>query len=313
MYQILRPPQQRDVPVRTLSLRVYSWGTPPGDAPPVVLLHGWMDVAASWQFVMDALPEGFLANRHIIAPDLRGFGRSMVPHACDHYTFHDYLGDVDALLRSLLPVKQMVDLVGHSMGGNIVMLYAAARPERVRRVINLEGFGLPRTQPEQAPARVARWLDELGRFHDGQLGLRTYGSLEEVAARLRKTNPRLCADRALWLAQHWSEPDGAGHWRLLGDGAHKIINPQLFRLEEVLACYRAITAPVLAVHASDDTVPQLWPGSDFSLAEFHSRLRHVPDHRIHCVKDAGHMLHHDQPRAVAALMEQFLAPDGPIA
>ena len=134
----------------------------------------------------------------------------------------------------------------------------------------------------------------------------TYENLEAVAARLCKTNRRLPADRALWLAGQWSVPDVNGRWRILGDNAHKVINPQLFRVDEVLACYAAIIAPVLSVEGSDDSL-SLWWKDKFSLPEYYERLHSVAQHYIAHVEDAGHMLHHDQPQAVASLIENFCA------
>ncbi|MFX9169537.1 alpha/beta hydrolase, partial [Acinetobacter baumannii] len=74
--------------------------------------------------------------------------------------FPDYLGDLEVLLDALLP-GQTIDLAGHSMGGNVVMMYAGVRPARIRRLVNFEGFGMPQTTPTQAPRRYAQWLDEL--------------------------------------------------------------------------------------------------------------------------------------------------------
>jgi pimeloyl-ACP methyl ester carboxylesterase len=227
------------------------------------------------------------------------------PPGTDHFVFPDYLGDLDALLDTLVGA-QPVDLIGHSMGGNVAMMYAGVRPQRIRRLVNLEGFGLPATQPEQAPARLAQWLDELRALHAGELQLKDYDSADAVARRLMKTNPRLSPDKAAWLAQHWAEPDAAGRWRILGDAAHKITNPTLYRVEEALAILRAITAPVLAIEADGDSLGQWWQGR-YSLAEYHERLRAVPDCRVAVVMDAGHMLHHDQPEELARLIENFLA------
>jgi pimeloyl-ACP methyl ester carboxylesterase len=304
MYTPLRPSTTQDLPIRHMTYRVRTWGQPRADVPPLVLLHGWMDVGASYQFVVDALSEAFFAGRQIIAPDWRGFGHSTPPAPCDHYSFADYLGDLDALLDHFAPSGQTVDLVGHSMGGNVVMLYAGARPTRIRRLINLEGFGLPATQPQQAPRRVGKWLDELKDLRSGSISLKTYDSVQAVAARLQKTNHRLTADKALWLAGEWAAPNAEGRWAILGDAAHKVVNPQLFRLEEALAHYAAITAPVLAVEASEDSMGQWWK-DQYSLAEYHERLKSVTNYRIARVDDAGHMLHHDQPLKVAQMIESF--------
>jgi pimeloyl-ACP methyl ester carboxylesterase len=199
-----------------------------------------------------------------------------------------------------------VNLVGHSMGGNVAMLYSGARPQRVRRLVNLEGFGLPATKPSMAPRRYAKWMDELKAFHRGELDLKTYDSAEGVARRLMKTNRRLTQDKAEWLARHWAKPDAQGRWRILGDAAHKITSAQLYRVEEALELYKSIAAPVLHVDAGDDSLGGWWQ-SRFTLAEYHERLSAVPDHRTAQVQDAGHMLHHDQPRQVAQLIERHIA------
>ena len=306
MYTPLRPCSIVDLPIRSLSYRVRTWGQPQAGVAPLVLVHGWMDVGASYQFVVDALSEAFYAGRHIIAPDWRGFGHSRLPAPCDHYSFADYLGDLDALLDHYVPEGQTIDLVGHSMGGNVAMLYAGARPARIRKLINLEGFGLPASKPTHAPKRMGQWLDELKQLRQGEISLKGYDSVQAVAQRLRKTNPRLSEDKALWLAHEWSAPDASGQWRILGDAAHKVVNPQLFRVDEALAMYAAITAPVLAIEAREDSMSQWWQGK-YSLGEYHERLQSVPNCRVEQIDDAGHMLHHDQPQRIAELIEQFCA------
>jgi pimeloyl-ACP methyl ester carboxylesterase len=121
-----------------------------------------------------------------------------------------------------------------------------------------------------------------------------------------KTNPRLGEDKALWLARHWARPNAQGQWNILGDAAHKIVNAQLYRVDEVLAAFAAITAPVLSVEASHNQMEQWWEGK-YTLAEFHQRLQSVPRLQQAQIQDAGHMLHHDQPEQLARLIENFLA------
>ncbi|MBK6866209.1 MAG: alpha/beta fold hydrolase [Ideonella sp.] len=286
--------------VRGLRYHVNLWGDATlaaPERPPFVLLHGWMDVGASFQFVVDALQQ----SRYVIAPDWRGFGLSESPGS-DCYWFPDYLADLDALLDALSP-GQPVDLLGHSMGGNIAMIYAGVRPARVRRLVNLEGFGLPESRPEQAPRRYAHWLDELR----APQRLRSYASLDEVAARLRKTNPLLAPERALWLAPHWSRRrETDGQWEILGDPAHKLANPVLYRKDEVLECWRLIAAPMLWVEG-DRSDTERWWGKRYTKADFHERLAVVPRVEKHLLARAGHMLHHDQPEALAQRLEAFLA------
>ena len=304
MYQPLRPSRSETVRIRTLDYHVRLWGEARPGTPPLLLLHGWMDVGASYQFVVDAFSEHFATGRQIIAPDWRGFGLSTLDAPCDHYNFPDYLADLDQLLDHCAGGTP-VDLVGHSMGGNVAMMYAGVRPARVRCLVNLEGFGLPATQPGQAPARYAQWIDEIRKFERGEMALKPYDDAAGVAQRLIKTNRRLGEDKAAWLARHWARPDAQGRWQILGDPAHKITSAQLFRVDEALALYAAISAPVLSVEASDDSLAQWWKGR-YSLAEYHERLAHVRKCRTAVVQDAGHMLHHDQPQALAALIESFV-------
>ena len=275
------------------------------ERPPLVLVHGWMDVAASYQFVVDALATAEGVERWVIAPDWRGFGHSAPPAGTDSYWFPDYLADLDALLDALAPAGRhaQIDLAGHSMGGNVVMSYAGVRPARIRRLVNLEGFGLPATKPHHAPKRLAQWLDEL----KAPQALRDYASVDEVAARLMKNNPLLPPDKAAWLAPHWSEQRADGRWHILGDPAHKRVNPVLYRVDEVLETWKLITAPLLWVEGDQTDVAKWW-GHRYPRSEFDERLAVVPTPLTRAVlSPAGHMLHHDQPEALAAELARFLA------
>ncbi|MCA3242020.1 MAG: alpha/beta hydrolase [Rubrivivax sp.] len=305
-YAPARSVRSSHVPLRGMNHHVLQWGdatlATPG-RPPLVLVHGWMDVAASYQFVVDALAtaEGF--ERWVIAPDWRGFGLSTPPAGTDSYWFPDYLADLDALLAALVPADRFaqVDLAGHSMGGNVVMSYAGVRPARVRRLVNLEGFGLPATKPQQAPKRLLQWLDEL----QAPQTLRSYASVDEVAERLMKNNPLLPADKAAWLAPHWSELRADGRWHILGDPAHKRVNPVLYRVDEVLETWKCITAPLLWVEGDQTDVAKWW-GHRYPRSEFDERLATVLGVQKAVLSPAGHMLHHDQPEALAAHLAGFL-------
>jgi pimeloyl-ACP methyl ester carboxylesterase len=301
-YAELRAATTRRLPVRNVHYQLREWGdaslvTP--ERPLLVLTHGWMDVGASYQFVVDELARLEGPVRHVVALDWRGFGGSTGGGA-DAFWFPDYLGDLDAVLDALAP-GAAVDLVGHSMGGNVVMSYAGVRPARIRRLVNLEGFGLPESSPDQAPARLAKWLDEL----KAPAPLRSYDSVDDVAARLCRNNPRLPADKAAWLAPHWSERRADGRWHILGDPAHKLVNPALYRVEEILAGWRRIAAPVLWVEGADTDVAKFW-GKRYPREAFEARLAQVPRVERLLLDDCGHMLHHDQPAAVAARLRTFL-------
>ncbi len=296
----MKPAQSQRIPLRGLDHHVLTWGEP--RAPKLFLLHGWMDVGASFQFLVDALAQEW----YTIAPDLRGYGRTAwQPQG---YWFPDYVADLEALLDAFAP-DEPANLVGHSLGGNVVMHYAGARPARVRALVSLEGFGIPAEEPEVAPKKIAAWLDALAARQE----FAPYSGFDAVADRLQKNNSRLSRDKAMFLATHWAAlaPDGTA--RLTSDPRHKLPFPTAYRLPEVFAVWRNIAASVLWVAAAESSIPA-WldqhpegeAGTD-SLAGIRRRLAHIPTGRLITIPDAGHMLHHDQPAAVAAAIESFLA------
>ena len=287
----------RQLTLRGIDHHLTVWGDPGTSAAPLLwMMHGFMDVGASFQFVVDAMADG----RCVIAPDWRGFGLTHARAGTDCYWFPDYLGDLDALLQALSPDRP-VDLLGHSMGGNVVMTYAGVRPERIRRLINLEGFGLPDARADEAPERMAKWLGQLRE----PSRLQPYANRDAVAERLRRNNPRLPADKAIWLAGQWAEPGTDGLWHLRADAAHRHVNPVPYRAAEAVAFWSRITAPLLWVQATGSRLDAHW-GGRYSLAEFNARLDHVPSVQRVSLDDAGHMLHHDQPEALARCIDAFL-------
>ena len=304
-YRPRRVAQSLFLPVRGLNYHAHVWGdaslvTP--ERPPLLMMHGWMDVGASFQFVVDELAaaEGF--ERWVIAPDWRGFGRTETPKA-DTYWLPDYIADLDALLDAFVPAANLasIDLLGHSLGGNVVMNYAGLRPARIRRLVNLEGFGMPQTRPQHAPKRLLQWLEELKKPQT----MRTYGQVEEVAARLVKNNPLLSADKAAWLAPHWARLAADGQWHIQGDPAHKRVSPYLYQVPEVLEVWKQITAPLLWMDG-DQTDTSKWWGTRYPRAEFDARLAVVQQVQRVTLSPCGHMLHHDQPEALAQHLAGFL-------
>ena len=287
----MKPSRSLTVPIRDLAYHVRIWGEP--QAPKLFMLHGWMDVGASFQFLVDALERDW----RVIAPDWRGFGQSA--WCADGYWFADYIADLEALLDRFAP-DERARLVGHSLGGNVVNLYAGIRPERVAKVVSLDGFGVPVEGPDAAPAKYAKWLDALR----DPPNFAPYASMAAVADRLQKNNARLPRDKAEFLAAHWARvlPDGTA--QLVSDPRHKLPFPIVYRMEEVRAVWSRVSAPVLWVGASDSFVLE-WLGKGEDGLE--ARMAALRDCRLVTIDDAGHMLHHDQPQAVAAAIEPFLA------
>ena len=276
-YTPLRPGTRRSLEMRQVRYNVTEWGDPA--APTFVYLHGWADTGETFQFVVDALQ----GDWHVVAPDWRGFGRSVVE--CSSYWFPDYLADLHALLDVYSPAEP-ARLVGHSMGANVVGLYAGAMPERVRAFVNVEGFGLADSDPAAAPQRYRQWLEQ------AQAGpaFLTYPDMGALAKRIAKRNPLLTATRADFVARAWARVRDDGRVELRADPQHKLPNPVLYRRAEAQACWRAMTADVLLV--SGET-------SGFSPDQDGAEAVEIAG--------AGHMLHFDAPDALAATVEAFLS------
>ena len=289
----MRPSTSRFLDIRGLRYHVRTWGE--ARSRKLVLLHGWMDVSASFQFLVDALSSDW----QVLAPDWRGFGLTEWPH--EDYWFADYVADLDGLVRALAG-DGAVDIAGHSLGGNVALLYAGLRRERVRSVVSLDGFGIPEEASDVAPTKFAAWLDAL----EDPPALAPYRSLAAVADRLQKNNRRLARDKAEFLASQWGEPLADGTARLRADPRHKLPFPNVYRLEEHFAIWQRIAAPALWVVADDSDIPRWLARGGDPMAEIERRMAHVPGARLVTIADAGHMLHHDQPEAVARALETFL-------
>ena len=279
--------------IRGLRHHVRLWGE--ADRPKLFLLHGWMDVSASFQFLVDAFKQDWC----VIAPDWRGFGLS--GWSREGYWFQDYYADLDALLDIYTPGSP-ANIVGHSMGGNVACTYSGMRPQRVRKLASLEGFGAARNKPDMAPARYERWLNQLKKPPT----FKPYASFEAVAERLRKNNPRLTEDKARFLAPHWAQQSAGGDIVLRFDPRHKIVNPVMNQVDQVIACWKRITCPVLWVLTNEVDMRNWRKDTPAELRERKQAFRNLSEILL---EDSGHMMHHDQPEKLAAIIEVFLTQD----
>lgn len=290
-YSPRRPSQHETVALRYLKFHVHRWqGTHP---EPIVLLHGWGDTGETFQFVVDSLPD----SASLIAIDHRGFGRTEWPQ--DGYWFPDYLADLDAWLDVISP-DAPVTLVGHSMGGNMATHYAGVRPDRVKRLVNLEGFGLTATASDQAPGRYAQWLSEVkaGPQFASYAAYPDYDRLAESLARRHRHLPR---ERADFIARAWAHEKEPGRITLRADPRHKLVNPYLYRRDEMKACWSQITAPLLFI-AAEESEHYRRIRESFTQEKLSEDFRDV---RLEVVQEAGHMLHLEQPERVAQLIREF--------
>ncbi|MBS1226777.1 MAG: hydrolase [Proteobacteria bacterium] len=291
----MKPSRSEFVDLRGRRYHLRVWGDEDnGNAPTIFMLHGWGDTGASFQFVVDALA----GNWRVIAPDWRGFGLSQWNDGA--YCFADYLADLDALLEHYSP-NAPVRVAGHSLGGIVASLYAGIRPARVARLANLEGFGLWVAPADAAPARWARWLEQM---RDGDAAFRRYARRADYAQRLLNDNPRLTPERAAFLAEHSLRAAADGGLVLAADPRQRWVNPLLFPIDDAKACWRQVSARTLWVAGRQSAVLARFAETPQEYRQRHDCFAQVNDAQL---EDCGHNLHHDQPQAVARLLEDFFA------
>ena len=261
----------------------------------VLLVHGYMDAAGTWDRVAPALAA---AGYRVLAPDMRGFGAGGRAPRGSYYHFADYVADLSGLVEALSP-NDPVALVGHSMGGTITTLYAGAFPERVVRLANLEGLGPPDNPWESGPTRMRRWIEDLR-------SVRSRGETaplrREDARRRLITNhpgvPREVLDHRLpHLVHETTDVEGASRvvWRY--DPLHRTTSPVPFFAKLFVEFARLVTCPVLFV--SGGSTGYHVPDEEERLAAF------VHVDRV-TLEGAGHMLHWTQPAELATLLVDFL-------
>ncbi|HLU66115.1 MAG TPA: alpha/beta hydrolase [Kofleriaceae bacterium] len=276
-----------------LRYHVLEWG---GDRPDldhtVVLLHGFLDLAWSWEPTVRA---GLAGRFHIVAPDLRGHGDTDWVGPGGTYHFLDYMADVEEIVGAL--GRARVSLVGHSMGGSVAAYYAGSRPERVHRLALLEGLGPPESS-ESTPDKVRSWLDAWARLRARPV--RTYATVEEAAERLRARDPLLAPELALELARRGTRAQPDGRLRFKHDPLHAIPAPTPFRTAVAAEFWSRVRCPVLLVDGAES--PFRFMGEE---AERRARFLPAPERAV--IAGAGHMMQRHQPATLADILLSFLS------
>ena len=287
-------PARREVALGTgLTYHVLEWGQgDPALDHTVVLLHGFLDLAWGWVATVRA---GLAGRFHIVAPDLRGHGDSDRVGAGGYYHFADYLADVDDLVRQL--GRARVSLVGHSMGGSVAAYFAGTFPQRVHRLVLMEGLGPP-DQRDALPDRARSWLAAWRLVRERSP--RSYASVDDAAARLRAHDELLDPALARELAEHGTRQRPDGRWVFKHDPLHTTPGPMPFRVAHAEEFWRAITCPVLLVEGDSSAFRHAGPEAERRMQVFHAAERAT-------LPRAGHMMQRHQPAALAEVLASFLS------
>jgi len=288
-------PASRFYVSQRLRLHYVDWGNE--NKPLLLLVHGGRDHSRSWDWVARELRHDW----HVVAPDLRGHGDSAWAIGST-YALSDFVLDLAQLVEAL--DAGPATIVAHSLGGMVSLFYAGVVPEKVRKLVAIEGLGPP-------PAMLATWRDVPGwkRLRDwveqmqglASRRLHRYASIEDAAKRMLEVNSFLSEDQARHLTIHGvaRNEDGTYTWKF--DNYTRGFAPERFSDEEVLELRRRVRCPVLLIRGTESSDTD--PDRDGRSAAF-------PDARVVNVQGAGHWVHHDRFEEFLRVVVEFLAEPG---
>ncbi len=279
-----------------LKLQLWDFGSE--GKPPLILVHGGLDHARNWDWVAKSLREEF----HVYALDLRGHGNSAwAPGAL--YSLAEHVLDLSVLvdiIRRSLDYSEPMPIIGHSLGAITTLLYAGVYPERVRKLVAIEGVGLPIQEARySAPEKIRRWIERT-RAAESRTQ-HSYPNLAAAVARMKEANPFLSDEVAEHLTLHgtnWNA-DGSIIWKF--DNYARLFPPYGANMDEAAEVLRQITCPALL----------FWGRQSFAKdPETDPLAMEIPDRRVVKVDQAGHWLHHDQLDIFLRETKAFLASNG---
>lgn len=280
------PHREYRIALHGIELAIAEWGS--ADAPPMLMLHGWLDNAATFSSLMPVL------SRHYrcIALDLPGHGKSDHLPGTVNYHFLDGVQNIFEACEALALNPAII--IGHSMGGALGMLYAGAFPERVLRFISIESFGPLVRNAEETASQLASAVLEHARRRESRK--RTYMNVDEALA-IRASVADCPAELLRPIVERNLTVLAEGGYQWCSDARLRL--PSLLRMspEQSASFFRAITAKVLVIRADK--------GLRF-VAEALERdgqlLRAMELKSL----SGGHHIHLQQPEVVADLILQFL-------
>jgi pimeloyl-ACP methyl ester carboxylesterase len=280
-------PESRFYESQRLKLHYLVWGDE--SKPPLILIHGTRDHARSWDRTAEALVDRYCAY----AVDLRGHGDSEWAIGGD-YSIIDYALDIHALGEAI--DRAPYTIIGHSLGGGVTLQYAGTFPEKVSRLITIEGLGgLGWASMTRRPAhvRMRDWVENMRRLEQRQL--HAYPTLEEATSRMIEANRHLTPDLARRLTEEGVRPlDGGYTWKF--DNYTHAGSPYEFNMEDARDLWNQIRVPILILFGDESWGRR---NIEFDFSAFH-------DYRAAKIEQAGHWVHHDQFEVFMQHVTEFL-------
>ncbi|NAW69427.1 alpha/beta fold hydrolase [Vibrio sp. V27_P1S3P104] len=250
----------------------------------LVFLHGWLDNAASFQTVIEAL-HPLAPNWALCAIDLPGHGLSSHKSSASYYPFHDYIDDIYQLLLTISPNRLI--LVGHSLGALIASCYSAVFPEQVAGLVQIEGLAPLIESPENSLVRWRKGV--ISRHRLRRKSERYYSSLPAALQHRARVNQ---------LPMHLLEPivrrgiwqvEGKWQWRydkkLTTESLYRQSLPHAQQVMEQIVCPHLVILGEHGFASLEQDVANYW----------HAKMEKQ-------IISGGHHCHLQQPLQVAELI-----------
>jgi len=281
-------PESRYYTSQRLKLHYLVWGDE--SKPPLILVHGNRDHARNWDRTAQALIDRYC----VYVPDLRGHGDSEWSLGGD-YSIIDYALDMHALGEAI--GREPYDVIAHSLGGGVTLQYAGTFPEKVRKIVTVEGLGgLGWATGPRRPAhrRMREWVESMRKLEQRQP--RVYPNLDAATTRMVEANRHLTPELARHLTETGvREVEGGYTWKF--DNFTHAGSPYEFNMEDARDLWNQIRSPLLIIWGQESWGKR-FPTLD--LSAFHN-------YQTAKVEKAGHWVHHDQFDVFINLVREFLA------